>query len=527
MTGLSHTPPPASPSAHPQDGAASATTSGVTRKYMRGSTLLLGGRAISIVLNLIVQVLTVRYLAKSDYGAFAYALGAASMGSSAILAGLDKGVTRFLPIYHERGDYARTVGTVALAAAIVWGLGVSLIVSVHGLRDVLRGTLVSDPQTLSLLIILVALAPVEAFDTLLMKVVTVSAGARAIFVRRFIVGPVLRLAAVLVVMLSSASVHLLAYGYLLGGVIGVWVYLSILVTTWRGQGILQHLRWKKMIFPTRELLGFTLPLMSSALLVVVRGFLVIALLEYFHNTSAVAEYRAVFPLGKLNAIVLETFAVLFVPVAARMFARNDRNGIAELYWQTAVMTIVLGFPAFALTFSLARPLTPLLFGEHYTSASVLSVIAFGYYFHAAFAFNSLVLRVYGRVRYLVTTDLLALAFAIVSGMLLIPRYGALGAAISTAGTFVVHSLLNQLGLATGGTGIRLLDWRFTRVYATVTAWAILLMAVEVMLKPPIYVGILLAGLVSVVVLRLCRGVLEPAYVFPELLRIPLVRRLIS
>src|SRR5687768_863741 len=102
MTGLSHTAPPAPPRAHPQDGAVSATTSGVTRKYMRGSTLLLGGRAISIVLNLAVQVLTVRYLAKSDYGAFAYALGAASIGSRAILLGLDKGVTRFLPIYHER-----------------------------------------------------------------------------------------------------------------------------------------------------------------------------------------------------------------------------------------------------------------------------------------------------------------------------------------------------------------------------------------------------------------------------------------
>src|SRR5688572_19537185 len=270
MTGLSQRAPPASPRAHPLDEAASATTSGVTRKYMRGSTLLLGGRAISIVLNLIVQVLTVRYLAKSDYGAFAYALGAASMGSSAILVALDKGVTRFLPIYHERGDYARTVGTVALAAAIVWGLGVSLILTVHSLRDVLRGTLVSDPQTLSLLMILVALAPVEAFDTLLMKVVTVSAGARAIFVRRFIVGPVLRLVAVLVVMLSGAGVHLLAYGYLLGGVIGVWVYLSILATAWRGQGILPHLRWKKLLLPTRELLGFSLPLAGSGLLFVVR-----------------------------------------------------------------------------------------------------------------------------------------------------------------------------------------------------------------------------------------------------------------
>ena len=43
-------------------------------------------------------MLIVRYLSKSDFGAFAYALAVASMGSSMVLFGLDKAIARFVPI---------------------------------------------------------------------------------------------------------------------------------------------------------------------------------------------------------------------------------------------------------------------------------------------------------------------------------------------------------------------------------------------------------------------------------------------
>ena len=47
-----------------------------TSRQIRGSSLMLVGRAISMGLNFLVQVLIVRYFAnaKADYGAFAYAL---------------------------------------------------------------------------------------------------------------------------------------------------------------------------------------------------------------------------------------------------------------------------------------------------------------------------------------------------------------------------------------------------------------------------------------------------------------------
>src|SRR5690554_4685934 len=80
-----------------------------TRKHIRGSSLLLLGRIIAMGLNFGVQIVTVRYLAKSDYGALAFALSVVSMATSGVLLGLDKSVARFVPIYQEQRDYNRMV----------------------------------------------------------------------------------------------------------------------------------------------------------------------------------------------------------------------------------------------------------------------------------------------------------------------------------------------------------------------------------------------------------------------------------
>ncbi|MFN8476214.1 MAG: hypothetical protein U0074_00090 [Kouleothrix sp.] len=68
--------------------------------------------------------------------------------------------------------------------------------------------------------------------------------------------------------------------------------------------------------------------------------------------------------------------------------------------QTAVWTSVLSFPIFALTFSMANPLTVILYGQKYASSAVLlALLSFGYYFNAALGFNGLTLKVYGRLRH--------------------------------------------------------------------------------------------------------------------------------
>ncbi len=499
-----------------------------TRQFVRGSSLLLVGRFIALFLNFLVQVLTVRYLAKADFGSFAYAIGVASFGSSALLLGMGKAIARFVPVYEERKDYARAFGCIVLAAGTIWALGLAAMAALYAAREVVASAAHIGPQSLSLLLILIALAPLDAFDNLLQHLAAVFCRPRAIFLRRQVVGPALRLLAVVLVMAFGGGVHWLAYGYLAGAVIGVSLYLVMLVREWQARGLLQHLRPAALRLPARELFGFSLPLLSSDVSVAMRASLMVILLEYFHRPVAVAEFRAVLPVAGLNLVVFQAFSFLFVPLASRMYAREDHGGIDELYWQTSLWIALLTFPVFVVTCLMAPTITLVLFGERYARAgTLLAILALGHYFSAALGFNAATLRVHGKVAIIVASDVLTALLAIGLGLLLVPRYGALGAAYATTATLILQNVFNQVGLRLAGTGIRLLSWEFVRVYLLVGGASALLVGTRVTFDPPAYAIGLLAALVSLAVIRFARHWVDAKGTFPEFLRVPLVRRLLT
>ena len=75
------------------EAVAGAAGDVAARKQIRGSSLLLVGRVLSVGVNFGIQILIVRYLTKADYGAFAYALSLVALGSSIATFGLDRSIT--------------------------------------------------------------------------------------------------------------------------------------------------------------------------------------------------------------------------------------------------------------------------------------------------------------------------------------------------------------------------------------------------------------------------------------------------
>lgn len=519
--------PAGSPTLETDGAAPAATASAATRTQIRGSAILLIGRFISLGLNFGVQLFTVRYLSKSDYGAFAYALAFVSTGASICLFGLDKAVARFLPIYQERGEYHKLSGTILLTLGTILGVGTALLMFVFGLQGLIGNTIVDDPLAISLLLILIFLSPIQALDSWFQGMFAIFARPEAIFFRRHVLGPGLKLSAVLFVVFTRGSVHTLAAGYLIGGLIGITTYVTMLVRVLHEEGLWPKLNPRRLSLPVREIFGFSTPLLTTDVLYILKGNLVVILLAYFAGTTQVAEFQAVLPVARLNVFVMQSFKYLYTPLAARLFARGDNSGINELYWQTATWIALFSFPIFALSFSLARPITLLLFGERYAESGVLlAILSVGNYFNAAFGFNAYTLRVYGKVRFIVANDILSALLGLLLSLWLVQWYGALGAALSVTIALIIYNLLNHSGLFLG-TEIQLFQRRYVRVYAAIALAALGLLAVEYFINPPVLVSIVLAGVVSLLLLYTNRKVMNVGQMFPELLRIPVVGRLLG
>jgi O-antigen/teichoic acid export membrane protein len=498
-----------------------------TKRHLRGSSLLLAGRLFSLLVNFGVQVLTVRYLAKSDYGAFAYALSIVAMGTSVAILGLNKAVPRFVPIYHENGDYNSALGTIVLALGTVAGIGLSLIVLVFGLQGFLTNSVASDPLSIGLLLILIALSPIQAFENLFQGLFAIFADPRAIFFCRHILGPGLKLAAVLIVVLIQGDVQTLAICYLIGGALGLGVYILILHRVLKSQEMFQNFSFKTINMPIREIFGFSIPLLSLDAFLILKTTMAVILLEYYRGTIDVAEFRAVVPIAALCLVVFQSLKLLYTPIASRMFAKNDIAGINDLYWQSAIWITIVTFPVFAVCFLLAEPVTVLLFGASYAEAGViLAVLVVGDYFNAALGLNTYTLQVFAKVRFITWINCIAAAIVLLLNLWLIPLYGALGAAIATSGAVVIHNLLIHSGLWFG-TGIDLFQWRHLKVYLSVVVVTLSLLMFDSFYTPPIYLMVILIALTSLLLFVVNRNILNIAHTFPEISRIPLLGKLLG
>jgi O-antigen/teichoic acid export membrane protein len=524
---LRHHPPTVS--GHPEPPVATAAQGQASEqaRQLRGSSLLLTGRVLALGLGFLSQVLVVRYLPKADFGAFAYALSLVALGEAVVTLGLDRADTRFISIYDERRDYARFFGTIVMELITVACLGAALVLLVHGLQGWLAGTLISSQKAISLLLILIALSPLQALDRLLMSLFAVLSNPRAIFFRTYVLAPGLRLAVVLLLIASHSPVWFLAAGYVVTGAAGTLLYSALLVRLLRARGILAHFNLRRLKLPVAAVFGFALPLLTTDLVYVVMHTFDTLLLGRYHDTTEVAAFRVVLPVANLNTVVFQSFTLLFVPLAARLFERGDREGLQDLYWTTAIWLAVISFPVFMVTSVLAQPVAVLLFGTRYAdSGTYLALLSVGYYFQAALGFNGLTIQVFGKIRYSVVVNVLAAAYNAAINWVLIPRHGALGAAIGTGSALIVHNLLKQAGLRLG-TGITVFDWRYLRVYAVIAGCAVAFGLVEALLSPPFLVGLALAGVASAVVLAANRAMLRVGAVFPEILRVPLLRRIVG
>jgi O-antigen/teichoic acid export membrane protein len=451
-------------------------------------------------------------------------LSVAALGSSVILLGLNRGVAQLATSHHERREYGAMFGTMAIALGTVAGLGLAVVALVIGLQGLLLPH-VRDELSLALLVILIGLTPIDALDALLETLMAVFAGARAIFFRRYALGPGLRLAAVVLVVSLGGSVRLLAVAYLIAGILGVVLYVILLRQVFAQQGLLPELDLRRMSASPWRLFGLSLPLLSTDILMAIETPMVVVLLEHWRSNSEVAELRAVAPVAGMCLLVFQNAKILFRPHAARLLARGDEAGLGELYWRSAAWMTIVTFPIFAVCFFLAGPLTLAMFGENYAKAGVLlAILAAGNFFNAALGMNTFTLQVHARVRIILLINAVSGLTGLALCLCLIPRYGALGGAASTTAAIVVRNLLYQAGLI-ATTSIGLFPRAVLKVYGSVLSAVALLAALRLVTDDPVVVAS--AVLAAALLLPwFNRRFLDIAGTFPELARIPLLARIL-
>lgn len=504
--------------------AVDATSS--VKRQVRGSALLLTGRSCSILLNLVTQILIVRILARTEYGHLAFALSIVEMLALATAFSLDKSLSRFGAIYHERQDRPRLAGSLIVCGGIPLGLGLTTALAIWLAPTAAFEVLRINDAASRLLVLAVVLVPASAFASVTMSLLNVIQGARAVFYRKHLLGPALKLALVIGVVIADGGTMGIVLSLVGAGICGLVTDFWLVIRLLRREGLLSYFSPRRVVLPVREIFSFCVPLLLSDLAYFARGTLVVVLLGWLGTADGTAAFRAVLPVVKLNELVIVNFAFMFTPLASRLFAQHKTVELWELYHRTSLWIMVLSFPIYAGCVCLAEPLTIAMFGESYQdSALLLTVLAYAYFLQATFGFSSLMLKVTGRVKVLMATDILASLVTLASVGWATPIWGPVGAAVAAGGGTILHCVLKSLALRFGHAPVAQHQFNVPKVATFLVASSIAL--TSLIWTPGWLVGIALAMTASVLVLWCSLGQMQTEEMFPELARFSMAKWLFA
>ncbi|WP_233553859.1 flippase [Halococcus sp. IIIV-5B] len=349
-----------------------------------------------------------------------------ALSTTLALLGLNPGVARYISRFEHISD---------VRGAWLTGLGLSLAVAAIFVFTLLSsgsttiGLLFESPESRFLLTLFVLAIPFNVGFRLATGAIRglentiYRTYARDLFYNGF------RLVLVGVLLSVGFGVVGVGYAYLIAGIATV-VVIHLLLNR------LLRLRGELTLHP-RRLLLFSIPLVLSAMVSKILGEMDTLMLGYFTDTTTVGLYDPAYQLASGLPVILSSFGFLYMPLTSRLDSEDSHDEIKRIYKVTTKWVFIAGFPLFLLFVSFPTDIVSSVFGEAYAGGSeALWLIATGFFVSAAYGRAQDTLAAFGYTRVILGINTAAAVLNIVLNVVLIPRYGLVGAATATAVSFI-------------------------------------------------------------------------------------------
>ncbi len=196
----------------------------------------------------------------------------------------------------------------------------------------------------------------------------------------------------------------------------------------------------------KEMRRFSLPIWFSRLFTTIMSQGDRLLIGAFSNVAQVGLYHAAYRLAAFQSIAMNSFVPMFSTAIAEAHAREDRETIIYYYRLVVRWAMLVTMPLCLLCLVFGRKLLHVFGAEFEAALPVLLIITLASFIDAGVGPAGQFLQMIGRER---AASALVISAALVTvglNVLLIPRYGAVGAAMGTGAGIALLNLGRLLAL---------------------------------------------------------------------------------
>jgi len=398
----------------------------IASKIAKESTITFSGMVYGNINRYLYAALLARWVGVEYLGIYSLANAIMLIGEVIAKMGLETGVMRFVSRVDPETDKFQIQKIIqsALKMTGIFSIGIAILLVGFAwlLVDFFKGTSLLHTAIIvfAFTIPFNAVTLVSAFATQGFKLLKYK-----VFTTQFL-NPTVLLLAMVISYWSISKESAIILPMAVTGVLGSITMFLILknVSGVKLLGVLSALFDGK-------LLAYSIPLMLVTILQTFMHWMDILMLGYFTDASVVGLYHPAARTAGLLQALLISFIGIYAPIMSQLHAKGDFREMSRLYKLVSRWLLTFSIPI-SLVFILYPVKVMLLFGPDYMdSASVLVLLTIAAFVQTALSAAGPVLSMSGYTRLVLWNSLGAFIINLVLNIILIPKFGILGAAWAT------------------------------------------------------------------------------------------------
>ncbi|KXB01997.1 hypothetical protein AKJ44_01680 [candidate division MSBL1 archaeon SCGC-AAA261F17] len=409
-------------------------------KYLvKGSAIVFGSMVAAAVIGIILRILLARALSPEDYGLLFAVIAFVSFFTIFSHLGVRGALTKFISEFRAEKKLDEIKSTILTGFGIMTVAAVLLSLTFIALSEFLSQSFFGTPSAKPVLIILAiwfVATMTQNFLRSTFQGFRDMVGHSGIRLARMIF--TLGLVTIAIFLVDSGVVGI-ALAYLFGSILSSLVFFVLLrrkhSQLLKGDGSISRSHAKK-------LLSFGLPLLLAGVSGTLIGWTDTLMLTEFRSLEGVGFYQVARPLTQFLGYFGMAISIPFFPMVSEIWAKGERKTLRSVLHLLVKFSVILIIPAALVFLAFPGTVIRLLFGAKYLQATTaLQVLSVGTVFLVGSRIFGPVLTGTGRPRLYLKASGGAAIFNVFANLILVPPYGAGGAAIATSISLLIMLIL--------------------------------------------------------------------------------------
>ena len=405
----------------------------------KGGSISFIGRTFEYFVRFIFSILVARAVGSEQYGLYTLGLTIVPILSMLALLGLQTGVVAYLAPAIRENDEKKIWGIIQISAGIPALLSILFGVVLFLLAEPIAILGFHDPRLIPLLQIVSVSIPMDAISFIAYQIIISYKKPQYSVLAHNIVLPVAKL--------------LLSIGFLLLGMGVAGIILAHVIASAIGFILIIYFvnslfSLKRPLTPSKqmtvEILKYSLPVHLGWVLNTIRGTLETLVLGFVGLISGVGIFAVAARISSLGTLLFLSVGNISTPLIAEFHNRGEMGQLERLYKTTTKWVLMFNLPLFLTFVFFAKPILSIFGGDFTNGSTALIILAIGNLVYTGTGIGANILDMTNHTKFNSINSAILIVVTITTDLLLIPRWGVIGAAAASSFSTVIVNLICML-----------------------------------------------------------------------------------